>query len=113
VLLLLQQIIDDFWVIEAAGAQDDAQPIADVPAKAPEERFATEEKRKDSLNQVFTTSCELASKSVSATKKLDKYLRGHYIKVWHYCHHPKSREDREETKSGSPAEQTTCARTQR
>jgi hypothetical protein len=41
----------------------------------PEERLGTKEKRKESLNQLFISVCELASNTFSATTSLEKYLK--------------------------------------
>jgi hypothetical protein len=46
-----------------------------VAAAPPEECFATEAKRQEALNKVFIPVCELASKSLASTKRLDKYMR--------------------------------------
>jgi hypothetical protein len=67
-------VIDEFWVMGAGEGNDDTRAVAPVAAKPPAERFATEAKRLETLNKVFIPVCELASKNVSATKKLEKYL---------------------------------------
>jgi hypothetical protein len=73
-----QDVIAEFWKIEQ-GATDIATRPPSAAATAlgvpPEERYSSKEKRKESLNQVFISVCELASNSFSATKGLEKYLK--------------------------------------
>jgi hypothetical protein len=73
-----QESIDDFWKIQQGATYISTRaPTATATAigAPPEERFRSKESRMNSLMQVLTPLCELASNTFSATSALEKYFR--------------------------------------